>query len=406
MEQKKFKIKWEFVITMMISVFGVYISYKANEMSRLQAEIAKNNSLPNFVIENKTEEDEDTGEIVDTVIEITNLEGRLNNYSSDVITFLQCQYIDKDNNYYEADIPVQNYYIVNVRNGTGVGVIEEKKTMSNYSEMEVLKNNIRNYMQKHDDESMYFSLNSYLKVSYTDLLNEKEILYYKVNSEKVDLLNESVGGEKFELYKEQLKAGIGIDFNKKQNISCEMLIDKIIEFSSMSYIDNKAEMNGREGNKRMQDVIETLISVLVGAGVTYLLGMYQQSKQDKKGLAHAASILYYDLLSIEDYLIKEKNCVNLRYTEDWQEIVAHCICLTHQQVEHIYKIYDKTYNYNYYYRKMESENGVILKTNNPYYDEIEKLFFDASKSYINIQKHNTEYEEILATLEKQALNIR
>lgn len=87
MEQKKFKIKWEFVITMMISVFGVYISYKANEMSRLQAEIAKNNSLPNFVIENKTEEDEDTGEIVDTVIEITNLEGRLNNYSSDVITF-------------------------------------------------------------------------------------------------------------------------------------------------------------------------------------------------------------------------------------------------------------------------------------------------------------------------------
>ena len=55
---------------------------------------------------------------------------------------------------------------------------------------------------------------------------------------------------------------------------------------------------------------------------------------------------------------------------------------------------------------MESENGVILKTNNPYYDEIEKLFFDASKSYINIQKHNTEYEEILATLEKQALNIR
>lgn len=240
------------------------------------------------------------------MIEITNLEGRLNNYSSDVITFLQCQYIDKDNNYYEADIPVQNYYIVNVRNGTGVGVIEEKKTMSNYSEMEVLKNNIRNYMQKHDDESMYFSLNSYLKVSYTDLLNEKEILYYKVNSEKVDLLNESVGGEKFELYKEQLKAGIGIDFNKKQNISCEMLIDKIIEFSSMSYIDNKAEMNGREGNKRMQDVIETLISVLVGAGVTYLLGMYQQSKQDKKGLAHAASILYYDLLSIEDYLIKKK----------------------------------------------------------------------------------------------------
>ena len=83
-------------------------------------------------------------------------------------------------------------------------------------------------------------------------------------------------------------------------------------------------------------------------------------------LPNAASILYYDLLSIEDYLVNEKDNVNLRYTDDWQDIVACCICLTHQQIEYIYKIYDKTYNYNYYYRKMEKNNGPVLKKDNPY----------------------------------------
>lgn len=41
-------------------------------------------------------------------------------------------------------------------------------------------------------------------------------------------------------------------------------------------------MNEREENKNMKEVVTTLIGVVVGAVLTYLLGTYQQSKQDKK----------------------------------------------------------------------------------------------------------------------------
>lgn len=401
-EKKEYKIKWEAIITVIIGIVGVYISYKANEMSRLQAEIAKNNSLPNFAIENKKEIDEETGKVIDTVIEITNLEGRLNNYSSNVITFLQCDYIDEDKNYYEVDVPIENYYIVNVREGTSIGLIEKKKTVSNYSAMELLKNNIRDYVQVNNEESMYSSLISYLKISYTNLLNEKETLYYKVDFEKVDLLDESAGREKFEIYRTGLKEKLGIDFNEDQNVSCETLIDKIVDISNADYTDNVVEMNEKEEDKSIKDVVTTLIGVVVGAVLTYLLGTYQQSKQDKKRLAHAASILYYDLLSIEDYLINEKDNVNLRYTDDWQDIVACCICLTHQQIEYIYKIYDKTYNYNYYYRKMEKNNGIVSKKDNPYYNEIKNLLFDKPKSSTQLFPHTEKYQEILNILENKA----
>ena len=188
----------------------------------------------------------------------------------------------------------------------------------------------------------------------------------------------------------------------EQNVSCETLIDKIVDISNADYTDNVVEMNEKEEDKSIKDVVTTLIGVVVGAVLTYLLGTYQQSKQDKKRLAHAASILYYDLLSIEDYLINEKDNVNLRYTDDWQDIVACCICLTHQQIEYIYKIYDKTYNYNYYYRKMEKNNGIVSKKDNPYYNEIKNLLFDKPKSSTQLFPHTEKYQEILNILENKA----
>lgn len=61
----------------------------------LQAKVAKNESLPNFVVEEKAEYDEIADKTIDTVIEISNLEGRGNNYNLETITILQCQYMGK-----------------------------------------------------------------------------------------------------------------------------------------------------------------------------------------------------------------------------------------------------------------------------------------------------------------------
>ena len=145
------------------------------------------------------------------------------------------------------------------------------------------------------------------------------------------------------------------------------------------------------------------IGTLCGTFIAYCLGMKQQKDNDKKNEAHAASILYYDIKSIEDYLKKERSAVNLRYSVDWQSIVANCSFLEHHQVAYIYKLYDKTYNYNYFYCLKEKEGQFFTKEDVPQYKELKELIFDTSGGYVNEKKYGLEYGELLKRLEKYVL---
>ena len=116
--------KWEVIITIIVSITGVIIAGLTYGTNRLQAKVAKNESLPNFVVEEKAEYDEIADKTIDTVIEISNLEGRLNNYNSETITILQCQYIDEEGEFYSADIPVEPITIGSsqVRSAACIGI--------------------------------------------------------------------------------------------------------------------------------------------------------------------------------------------------------------------------------------------------------------------------------------------
>lgn len=56
-------------------------------MSKLQSEIARNSLLPNIQINEKDEPYDSTDNEYQSIIEILNLEGKINNYSSRVVTF-------------------------------------------------------------------------------------------------------------------------------------------------------------------------------------------------------------------------------------------------------------------------------------------------------------------------------
>ena len=92
---------------------------------------------------------------------------------------------------------------------------------------------------------------------------------------------------------------------------------------------------------------------LLGVLATILFTIRQQKESDIKKEKHVASILYFDIKSIESYLKYERSSVNLRYSENWQSVVAECSFLSGKQVEYIYKIYDLVYNYNYFYHAIE-----------------------------------------------------
>ena len=76
---RKFIKKWEILITLIISVTSIFLATKANEMTRIQTEVVRNSSLPDLQVVEKNENE------YDSVIEISNLEGRIDNYNSRIV---------------------------------------------------------------------------------------------------------------------------------------------------------------------------------------------------------------------------------------------------------------------------------------------------------------------------------
>ena len=104
----------------------------------------------------------------------------------------------------------------------------------------------------------------------------------------------------------------------------------------------------------------SLISALIGGVCTLLGGWLVYHFQSGTQKRQAASVLYYDLKSIESYLKTEGSSVNIRYFSEWQSIVAECTFLKPDDVEQLYKIYDLVYDYDYHYR-LKEEQGAVEK---------------------------------------------
>lgn len=79
-------------MTIIISMMSVFVAWKAYAVCELQAQISKNSLLPNVQIQEYNEINETSYIIENSVIEIMNLEGRLNNYRSKIVTYLKCTY--------------------------------------------------------------------------------------------------------------------------------------------------------------------------------------------------------------------------------------------------------------------------------------------------------------------------
>ena len=392
--------KWEVIITTIVGITGVIIAGLTYETNRLQAKVAKNGLLPNFVVEEKVKYDEITDKKIDTVIEISNLEGRLNNYNSETITILQCQYMDKEGEVYNADIPIENYYIVGVKSGSKIGMIEKRKTGSNYVKFANLENDINRYNGESNIATLVIIPKSYIKISYMNLLDEKETVYYETEVLKTNLIDNEIGQQKFDEYHMLSENNLGLNFNTTNNVTVEDLTDKIMNASEKA-IEFKTEGKGERAGMDIIDKIIPLLSTILGACLAYFFGIKQQRKLDKKNKMLAASQLYYDLKSIEDYLKEETGAVNLRYSSEWQVIVAQCAFLEPEQVKKVYDIYDKAYNYNYYYRFEEKRGDKIEKDSILYYGALKKTMFGEKETCIDENMYNSEYKELLECLNKE-----
>ena len=102
------------------------------------------------------------------------------------------------------------------------------------------------------------------------------------------------------------------------------------------------------------DLIIALIGALIGGAMTFLTEFIFRYKNKKDNESHFSSILYYDLKSIENFVLYDRSSVDIRYSTQWQNLISNCSFLTDPQVEHLYNVYDSVYNFDYFYKKKNS----------------------------------------------------
>lgn len=384
---EKFLNKWEILITIIISITSIFLAIKANEMTKIQTEVARNSSLPNIQVVEKNLINEKTGKTDDSIIQISYLNGRLNNYESRIVTFLKCSYLDNKNNVYEEEIPIFNYYIIGRQSGNTEGILEEKITGKNSNKIKKMMEKILQYNDS--DSSLYVEIESYLCVSYIDILGEKHRIYYLTDVFESKLITEKEGHNKFEIYDKLFSLNEGIDPNREEEIDIQGLINKIYEVSNLN-IGKVVEKNEIQ-NKGMADAMTEIMGVFLASILAHVLWIVQERRRNKESKSHAASILYYDLKSIEGYLVGERSSVNLRYSSEWQQMVAGCSFLKDEQVKELYNIYDEVYNYNYFYKLKEDKKEAVIKEDIPQYKALKNVFLNESED-------NTKYAEILKEL--------
>lgn len=397
------KIKWEVLTTIVISITSVFVAIKANDISNLQAEIAINSALPTIEVDEKVTAENSFNGKERSIIEISNLGGKINNYQSKVITFLECQYSNEDKVLFERyNIPVISYYYVYMRSGAITGVIEEIDTSNSYDILKELDIHIMDFNKEQEyQQTIVAELCSYLEIRYIDLLGEKRRLYYQIDSSGAFVLDDEVGQKKFDEYYYLTNAGCGIDLNRNSNISVDEVLGNINGISELE-MDKAIYQNAKRERKPKMNLLDgNILNRLIGGFGTILGGILAVYYEQRKKIKHAASVLFYDLHSIEVYL-KETECdVNLRFSTDWQNMVAGCTFLSGKNVELIYKIYDGVYNYNYHYQAREEAKEPVTKNDIMEYSILATIMFEKSSGGFNFDKYNQEYEKLLCALKKQ-----
>lgn len=198
--------------------------------------------LPNVQIQEYHEVDGTSYIIENSVIEITNLEGRLNNYRSKIVTYLKCTYIDEENNCFEANVPAAYYYFVGNTSGNNIGIVETRRSMNNASKMHSLRKRILEYNEAHEKETIVMQQESCLNISYIDLLGDEQNLYYLTDISGVEMIDEQQANNIFELQERFTNLDYCLDFNNHEEITVENLIENT---KLISNLPNSTEVDSQ-----------------------------------------------------------------------------------------------------------------------------------------------------------------
>lgn len=146
----------------------------------------------------------------------------------------------------------------------------------------------------------------------------------------------------------------------------------------------------------METIIGAFVAGILGVVSALLGGWFVGWREKKRKERFSASLLYNELKSIERYLIYDKKSpANIRYSDNWQNIIADCSFLDDNDISLLYLIYDEIYYYNYLFKLKEDGRSVGK--------EKKKLFKNLRERIFNISI-NERYYKLTKRLEKHIKN--
>lgn len=191
-------LKWiigDILVPVAVGVSAVYVAVQANHISDLQAQIAEASERPVFEIYGHAF-DEPMSLGTSAQIDIAVLDGTYSNYHSEIRTFLVCRF-DRNNGdlrqVEKMDIPVNNFYSFVVPSQSLYGKVESLLPFRTLGNLEDLLDGVEEYYQQMPDLSFSTSVESCLKISYTNLLGEQETVYFLVDSSGLGVANQISG---------------------------------------------------------------------------------------------------------------------------------------------------------------------------------------------------------------------
>ena len=158
--------------TLIIGFVGLYLTIQSNQIANTQLQLSMAQSIPQIRVNLRQVYNEEIERVDTHNIEISCEEGFFTNYKSYVISFLNIRGLED----YDIQIPLHGYWGAHSLTGNTNGTIETVLGWENHQKIKDVCEQIRQLA----DEVVVFDVETYLRISYIDILGETQYRYYYV----------------------------------------------------------------------------------------------------------------------------------------------------------------------------------------------------------------------------------
>jgi len=210
-------------LDIVLTIFIIYLAYSANEIAKQQKIILYQEKQPVFFLNVvKYPSKSANGKIFfNREIQIYNLSGEYENFSTSTISILKLDYQNK-NNTFEKYFYINGFYTANLGQGRKKGLIRRIVGYSNESKLIEIEGFINQIKDSLKLGYFLFDFQTFTKISYLDILGNRQNRYYNTSYGDGFLISNELGEKLFFDYNNAVNNGQIIDFDKLEK---KMLIN-------------------------------------------------------------------------------------------------------------------------------------------------------------------------------------